>query len=96
MTMNEFELRNRLSAEMAKNAHLHRELERAENENRLLRDKIDVLNNKVYDLQQATLDYFKAIRDLEDEYQNHLYRLEKEKHELLEIIENIKRRRRGT
>lgn len=96
MYLNEFELRNRLSAEIAKNAHLHSQLERAEYDKKMLQNKIDSLNDKVYDLQQATLDYFKAICDLEEEYQNHLYRLEKEKRELLEIIESIRKRRRGT
>ncbi len=87
--MTEFEYRNRLNQEIARRTHMQRELEKALEENRLLRQQIALLQQKNDRIHQETLNYIASLKETENRFQERIDILESENERFQDLLEEI-------
>ena len=92
--MTENELKNRLNMEITRRTHMQREIEKVQEENYLLKEKLAEHEQKIQSLQQRNLEYFKEAEKLEEQYRSRLEELEAEKLELMLAVEELKIRKK--
>jgi len=85
--MTEIEYRNRLNQEVTRRSHMQRELEKALEENRLLRKQIFSLKQENKKLHEETLKYITSLKETEDSFQERIGRLESENERLQDLLE---------
>ena len=88
--MTENELKNRLNMEITRRTHMQREIEKVQEENYLLKEKLAEHEQKIQSLQQRNLEYFKETEKLEEQYRSRLEELEAEKLELMLAVEELR------
>lgn len=88
--MTENELKNRLNMEITRRTHMQREIEKVQEENYLLKEKLAEHEQKIQSLQQRNLEYFKEAEKLEEQYRSRLEELEAEKLELMLAVEELR------
>ena len=88
--MTENELKNHLNMEITRRTHMQREIEKVQEENYLLKEKLAEHEQKIQSLQQRNLEYFKEAEKLEEQYRSRLEELEAEKLELMLAVEELR------
>ena len=69
---------------------MQREIEKVQEENYLLKEKLAEHEQKIQSLQQRNLEYFKEAEKLEEQYRSRLEELEAEKLELMLAVEELR------
>lgn len=85
--MTEYEYRNRLNAEAKKRTYLQRQLALCIDETRILKNRIDLMQRKIEELQDTVLRTLNYQGSASEEYQNEVHRLLGENKALKELIE---------
>lgn len=88
--MNEYELRTRLNAETVRRSYMQKKLDDCQNENRLLKEKIDYLEKVISDLKSELLKQINSYHIMSEEYQIQIRMLRNEKSELHDVITELR------